>query len=100
MLFLADMGVSGKIVACLNEHGHDATYLRDEGLRRLPDEEIFEKAVEEDRIIPTFDPGFGEIAAFSRGRRCGIVVFRLRNTTTAHVISRLSSVLNASPYVS
>ena len=47
-------------------------------------------------MIPTFDLGFGEIAALSEGRRCGIVVFRLRNTRTPHVISRLDSVLTAS----
>ena len=97
MLFLADMGVSGKIVSWLNEHGHEAIHLRDEGLQRLPDEEIFEKAVNEGRIVLTFDLDFGEIAAFSKGERCGVIVFRLRNTTTAHVISRLSSVLASSP---
>jgi len=94
--FLADMGVSGKVVSWLREQGHDAVHLRDEGLQRLPDREIFGKAVAEDRVILTFDLDFGEIAALSGGEKCGVVVFRLRNTRTPHVISRLDSVLTAS----
>ncbi len=96
MRFLADMGVSGRIVSWLREQGYDAIHLRDEGLQRLPDREISGKAVAEDRVTPSFDSGFGEIAALSGGEKCGVVVFRLRNTRTPHVISRLDSVLIAS----
>ncbi len=96
MRFLADMGVSAKVVSWLREHGHDATHLRDEGLQRLPDREIFGKAVAENRVILTFDLDFGEIAALSEGEKCSIIVFRLRNTRTPHVIARLDSVLAAS----
>jgi cation transport regulator ChaC len=39
---------------------------------------------------------FGEIAALSEGEKCSVVVFRLRNTRTPHVITRLDSVLAAS----
>lgn len=90
------MGVSGRIVSWLREQGYDAIHLRDEGLQRLPDREISGKAVAEDRVTPSFDSGFGEIAALSGGEKCGVVVFRLRNTRTPHVISRLDSVLIAS----
>ena len=95
MRFLADMGVSATVVRWLQEYGHDATHLRDQGLQRLADPEIFRKAVEEDRIILTFDLDFGEIVALSQFRECG-VVFRLRNTRSAHVIARLEAVLGAS----
>ena len=96
MRFLADMGVAQRIVEWLRTEGHDAVHLREEGLQRMPNGEIFEKATSEERIIPTFDLDFGEIVALSGGRRVGVVLFRLHNTRTPHVIDRLRKVLNDS----
>ncbi|MCD4652911.1 DUF5615 family PIN-like protein [bacterium] len=96
MRFLADMGVAGRVVHWLLENGHDAVHLRDEGLQRLPNGQIFQKAVEEDRIILTFDLDFGEITALSKGTRCSSIVFRLRNTRTDNVIKQLRKVLDTS----
>jgi predicted nuclease of predicted toxin-antitoxin system len=62
MRFLADMGVAGRIVEWLRSEGHDAVHLRDEGLHRLPNGEIFRKAALEQRIVLTFDLDFGEIS--------------------------------------
>lgn len=64
MQFLADMGISRSSVQWLVSLGHEAKHLRDEGLQRLADEKIFEKARKENSIILTFDLDFGEIAAF------------------------------------
>lgn len=91
--FLADMGVSWRVVEWLRAQGYDATHLRDEGLQRLEDADIFSKAHVESRVILTFDLDFGEIAALTEGRIANIVVFRLRNARTPFVIERLSSVL-------
>jgi predicted nuclease of predicted toxin-antitoxin system len=52
-----------RVVSWLNSHGHDATHLRDEGLQRLPNGRIFEKAIAESRVVVTFDLDFGEIIA-------------------------------------
>ena len=93
MRFLADMGVSMRLVEWLRSNGHDVVHLREQGLKRLPDGEIFTKAVAEGRVILTFDLDFGEIAAVSRGNRVGVVLFRLHNTRTPHVIDRLAAVL-------
>jgi predicted nuclease of predicted toxin-antitoxin system len=75
------------------EQGHEALHLRDQGLQRLPNGEIFTKAISENRIILTFDLDFGEIVALTGGRKASMVVFRLHNTRTAHVLERLASVL-------
>ena len=88
------MGVDQRIVRWLRENGNDASHLRDQGLQRLPDPDIFDKADSERRIILTFDLDFGEIAAFSRGRIVSVVLFRLHNTRTPHVIERLESALS------
>jgi predicted nuclease of predicted toxin-antitoxin system len=78
----------------LNSQGHDATHLRDEGLQRLPNGGVFEKAVAESRVVVTFDLDYGEIVALSKGRKTGVILFRLRNTRTAFVIQRLSELLS------
>jgi len=91
--FLADMCVDVRIVKWLLQNGHDATHLRDQGLQRMPNGEIFEKAIREDRIIITFDLDFGEIAALTKSWRTSVILFRLKNTRTLHVIERLSSVI-------
>lgn len=98
MRFLADMGVSSQVVDWLREQGHEATHLREQGLQRLPDSEIFKKGIEEQRIVLAFDLDFGEIAALTGGLQTSVILFRLRNTTTPHVIERLQTALGAAEY--
>jgi len=93
MRFLADMGVSPRVVEWLRANGHDAAHLRDEGLHRLPNGEIFQKAAREGRIVLTFDLDFGEIVAASGSQIVSVILFRLRNTRTDFVILRLNDVL-------
>ncbi|MGH9783830.1 MAG: DUF5615 family PIN-like protein, partial [Terriglobia bacterium] len=89
MRFLADMGVSLRVVEWLRQKGHDAKHLREENLQQLPNGEIFKKAVRENQIILTFDLDFGEIVALSRGNRASVILFRLQNARANHVIARL-----------
>jgi predicted nuclease of predicted toxin-antitoxin system len=94
--FLADMGVDLRVVEWLRRHGHDAVHLRHEGLHRALDEQVFAKALAEDRIVLTFDLDFGDLAALTRERTARVILFRLENTRAAHVIERLGAVLAAS----
>lgn len=96
MRFLADMGVSMRVVEWLRSTGHDAIHLRDEGLQKLPNGEIFQKAIREERIVLTFDLDFGEIVAGSGGGSVSVILFRLRNTRADFLIQRLKSVLEQS----
>jgi predicted nuclease of predicted toxin-antitoxin system len=91
--FLAHMCVDVRIVNWLRQNGHDAIHLRDQGLQRMPNGEIFEKAIREDCVVITFDLDFGEIAALTEGRRTSVILFRLKNTRMHNVIERLSSVI-------
>jgi predicted nuclease of predicted toxin-antitoxin system len=93
MRFLADMGISQQVVTWLTEQGHDAVHLRDQGLQRLEDRDIFLKALQEARIILTWDLDFGEILALSGAQIISAVIFRLHNTRSVHVIHRLERVL-------
>ena len=89
MRFLADMGVSLTTVRALREDGHDATHLRDEGLSRLADIDILEKARIEQRVILTFDLDFGDLLASGAQSLPSVIIFRLHNETpravTIHV---------------
>jgi predicted nuclease of predicted toxin-antitoxin system len=96
MRFLADMGVSQRVVEWLRAGGHDAVHLRDEALQSLPNGEIFQEASREQRIVLTFDLDFGEILAACGGQVVSVVLFRLRNTRADHVIQRLDAVLSQS----
>ena len=96
MRFLADMGVSMRVVDWLRDSGHDVVHLREEGLQRLPNGEIFRKAHVEQRVVLTFDLDFGEILAHCTGQIVSVVLFRLHNTRTDHVVDRLATVLRHS----
>jgi len=62
----------------------------------MPNGDIFEKAASENQIILTFDLDFGEIVALCGGRWVSVILFRLHNTRTPHVIDRLARVLRDS----
>ncbi len=79
MRFLADMGISPRSVAFLASMGHDTVHLHEQGLNRLTDSEILEKARHEKRILLTHDLDFGEIVSASGARLPSVVVVRLRN---------------------
>lgn len=51
------------MVEWLRADGHDAVHLRDEGLQKLANGIIFQKALAEQRIVLTFDLDFGEIVS-------------------------------------
>ena len=90
------MDVSRGLIEWLREYGYDAIHLREQDLKRLPDSQIFAKATAENRIILTCDLDFPEIVALSGASSVSVVVFRLSNTRTANLITRLARVLEDS----
>ncbi len=93
MKFLADMGISPKTVIFLHGLGHDAVHLSEQGLERLPDPGILEKAREEGRIALVHDLDFGELVAASGARLPSVITFRLRTMHPDRVNSALQSIL-------
>ena len=83
MRFLVDAQLPPGLAAWLRAKGHDATTVRDLGLRDAPDPEIWQRAHENGQIIVTKDEDFAALAA-SKGEgpcvlwvRCGNLVNRL-----------------------
>jgi predicted nuclease of predicted toxin-antitoxin system len=89
MKFLGDVGVSVSTLKALREAGYDSVHLREQNLHRLPDQAILLKAIEERRIVITFDLDFGDLLATRGGRRPSVIIFRLNNQTPSNVTKRL-----------
>ena len=93
MKLLADVGISITTVHFLRDQGHDIVHLREQGLQRLPDAEIMEKATEERRVVLTFDLDFSDLLALGIRNSPSVIIFRLHNETPASVNPRLEQVL-------
>ena len=90
---LLDMGLAQSTAEFLRSLGHDAIHLRDEGLQRLPDDQIVTKAQVERRTIITHDLDFGRIVALSGDTVPSIVTLRLSDMKPTLVNDALRSVL-------
>jgi predicted nuclease of predicted toxin-antitoxin system len=107
MKFLLDMGIGQSTALFLRDQGHDAIHLREQGLQRLADEAIIEKARREGRIILTHDLDFGQLIALSQSRLPSVITFRLANMQPTQInhymletLSRFERELEAGALVS
>jgi predicted nuclease of predicted toxin-antitoxin system len=91
---LLDMGLGQSTADYLRAQGHDATHLRDEGLQRLPDEEIVDKARREGRVVLTHDLDFGRLIALSQSRLPSVITLRLADMRPAQVNHYLTEALS------
>ncbi|ACK70628.1 conserved hypothetical protein [Gloeothece citriformis PCC 7424] len=93
MKFLADMGVSLRTVEWLRNIGYDIVHLREQGLQRLPDEEILIKARIEGRILLTMDLDFTNLLAWSGETLPSVILVRLGNENYSKINKQLQTVL-------
>jgi predicted nuclease of predicted toxin-antitoxin system len=93
MKFLADMGISPKTVSFLRDFGHQAVHLQQEGLGRLSDSEILQKARREGSIVLTHDLDFGDLLAASAAQLPTVIIFRLRNMRPERVNIYLQNII-------
>lgn len=73
---LIDNALSPLFAEQLRKAGHDAIHVRDISLQTASDEEIFEAAENDDRIIVSADTDFGTILALRHKPRPSVIIFR------------------------
>ena len=95
MKSLADMGISQSTVRWLRQLGYNAIHLREQGLQRLPDAEIVNKARTENRVILTCDLDFGALLAASGEKLPSVIIFRLENEKPDNINRRLASIFGS-----
>jgi predicted nuclease of predicted toxin-antitoxin system len=92
--FLLDMGLARSTDRFLQHQGHDAVHLREQGLQRMDDSDIIQKARAEGRVILTHDLDFGRIIALSQSRFPSVITFRLNDMRPGCVNHYLVQVLD------
>lgn len=77
MIYLADENFPGPVVRLLREKGFNVVWIR-ESCPGITDEEVIFKAIDEKRVLLTFDKDFGEMAHVKGlSSSNGIVLFRI-----------------------
>ena len=93
MKLLADMGISMTTVRALRQAGEEVVHLQEQGLHKMPDDQILVKAIREQRVVITCDLDFGDLLAASGGSVPSVVLIRTRNQTPKAVTPRLFQIL-------
>ena len=93
MRLLADENVPLETVRALRSAGHDV-YSATEAASGAPDLTLLERAIQEDRLIVTFDRDFGDLAVRSPARiQGGVLLLRFVPTGAAEVSDLLIDLL-------
>ncbi len=84
-----DENVTVAAKAPLRAAGHQVDTVSDEGLTGTPDPALLDVCRREQRLLITFDVGFGDLRAYPPQDHAGIIVLRLRDQQPSVVLDVL-----------
>lgn len=84
-----DENLPARIAADLDFRGHDVHTTIAEGLSGKPDQDIWQAAKRENRVLITQDLDFSDARSFIPGSHPGIVLLRLRSPSRVKLVSRV-----------
>ena len=77
MRILANENIPHEAITALSTRGHDVKWIRT-AAPGFSDKDVLTLAVNEERILITFDKDFGELALHAKlPVKCGIILFRI-----------------------
>jgi predicted nuclease of predicted toxin-antitoxin system len=74
--FLVDNALSPVVAEALRTAGHDAEHIGDRGMQAATDEEIFDLAAREGRVVVSADTDFRTLLALRRTAEPSVLIFR------------------------
>ena len=87
MKIFANENLFEPIIDYLRSFGHDVLSIRDAGLSGISDDEVYQKACEENSVIITMDKDFSRMFRFPPEKCGGIIVVKIYKHTVDETLS-------------
>jgi predicted nuclease of predicted toxin-antitoxin system len=95
MRILANENIPQEAIAALRSRGHDVKWIRT-AAPGVSDKDVLTLAINEERILITFDKDFGELALHAKlPAKCGIILLRIPIQSSRNIAELILSTIES-----